>query len=201
MTLSCVKFSNMPYAKEKNMKESESINHPVLPLRDIVVFPHMIVRLFVGREKSVRALEEVMKDDKEILLASQMNASDDDPTIDTIYKTGVLANVLQILKLPDGAVKILVEGKNRVLIEEFVDNEDYFQAKAKVIDETFENTDEVEALRRSVTEDFERYGKLNKNVPEEAFAAILETQEADKLADTVAGHLGVAVEKKKTGMY
>ena len=187
----------MPYAKEKNMKDSDSINHPVLPLRDIVVFPHMIVRLFVGREKSVRALEEVMKDDKEILLASQMNASDDDPTIDTIYKTGVLANVLQILKLPDGAVKILVEGKNRVLIEEFVDNEDYFQAKAKVIDETFENTDEVEALRRSVTEDFERYGKLNKNVPEEAFAAILETQEANKLADTVAGHLGVAVEKKQ----
>jgi ATP-dependent Lon protease len=95
------------------MKESTSINHPVLPLRDIVVFPHMIVRLFVGREKSVRALEEVMNDDKEILLVSQMDASEDEPSIDTIYKTGVLANVLQILKLPDGAVKILVEGISR----------------------------------------------------------------------------------------
>ena len=179
------------------MKEAISINHPVLPLRDIVVFPHMIVRLFVGREKSVRALEEVMNDDKEILLVSQMDASEDEPSIDTIYKTGVLANVLQILKLPDGAVKILVEGKSRVEIEEFVPNESFFQARANVVVETCQKVDEAEALRRSVSEDFERYTKLNKNVPDEAFTAILETQEADKLADTVAGHLGISVEKKQ----
>jgi ATP-dependent Lon protease len=179
------------------MKEAISINHPVLPLRDIVVFPHMIVRLFVGREKSVRALEEVMNDDKEILLVSQMDASEDEPSIDTIYKTGVLANVLQILKLPDGAVKILVEGKSRVEIEEFVPNESFFQARANVVVETCQKVDEAEALRRSVSEDFERYAKLNKNVPDEAFNAILETQEADKLADTVAGHLGISVEKKQ----
>ena len=179
------------------MKEAISINHPVLPLRDIVVFPHMIVRLFVGREKSVRALEEVMNDDKEILLVSQMDASEDEPSIDTIYKTGVLANVLQILKLPDGAVKILVEGKSRVEIEEFVPNESFFQARANVVVETCQKVDEAEALRRSVSEDFERYAKLNKNVPDEAFTAILETQEADKLADTVAGHLGISVEKKQ----
>jgi ATP-dependent Lon protease len=179
------------------MKESSSINHPVLPLRDIVVFPHMIVRLFVGREKSVRALEEVMKDDKEILLVSQMDASEDEPSIETIYKTGVLANVLQILKLPDGAVKILVEGKSRVELEEFVPNENFFQARARIVVETCKKIDEAEALRRSVSEDFERYAKLNKNVPDEAFNAILETKEADKLSDTVAGHLGISVEKKQ----
>jgi ATP-dependent Lon protease len=179
------------------MNESISINHPVLPLRDIVVFPHMIVRLFVGREKSVRALEEVMNDDKEILLVSQIDASEDEPSIDTIYKTGVLANVLQILKLPDGAVKILVEGKSRVEIKEFVPNEHFFQAQATVVNETCTKVDEAEALRRSVSEDFERYAKLNKNVPDEAFNAILETEEADKLADTVAGHLGISVEKKQ----
>jgi ATP-dependent Lon protease len=179
------------------MSSSKSIYHPVLPLRDIVVFPHMIVRLFVGREKSVRALEEVMKDNKEILLVSQMDASEDEPSIETIFKTGVLASVLQILKLPDGAVKILVEGKSRVQIEEFVPNEKFFQAHAKVIIETCEKPDEAEALRRSVSEDFERYAKLNKNVPDEAFNAILETEDADKLADTVAGHLGITVEKKQ----
>jgi ATP-dependent Lon protease len=179
------------------MNEATSINHPVLPLRDIVVFPHMIVRLFVGREKSVRALEEVMNDDKEILLVSQMDAGEDDPTTDTIYKTGVLANVLQILKLPDGAVKILVEGKSRVKIEEFVPNENFFQARANVVIETCEKLDEAEALRRSVSEDFERYAKLNKNVPDEAFTAILDTDEANKLADSVAGHLGISVEKKQ----
>ena len=179
------------------MSEPSSINHPVLPLRDIVVFPHMIVRLFVGREKSVRALEEVMKDDKEILLVSQVDATEDEPSTETIYKTGVLATVLQILKLPDGAVKILVEGKARVQIEEFVPNDNFFQAKALILPDSCENQDEAEALRRSVSEDFERYAKLNKNVPEEAFSAILETEEANKLADTVAGHLGIPVEKKQ----
>jgi ATP-dependent Lon protease len=179
------------------MTKSKKITHPVLPLRDIVVFPHMIVRLFVGREKSVRALEEVMKEDKEILLSSQMDAGEDEPTIDTINKIGVLATVLQILKLPDGAVKILVEGKSRVQIDNFTDNDQFFAAEAVPIVETYRNTDEIEALRRSVLGEFERYSKLNKNIPDEAFKSVSEAQDAGKLADTVSGHLGVPVEKKQ----
>ncbi len=179
------------------MTKSKKIIHPVLPLRDIVVFPHMIVRLFVGREKSVRALEEVMKEDKEILLSSQMDAGEDEPTIDTIHKTGVLATVLQILKLPDGAVKILVEGKSRVQIDNFTDNDQFFSAEAVPIEETYRNPDEIEALKRSVLGEFERYSKLNKNIPDEAFKSVSEAQDAGKLADTVSGHLGVPVEKKQ----
>merc|ERR1711916_365341 len=112
------------------------VMYPVLPLRDIVVFPHMIVPLFVGREKSVRALEDVMKDDKQILLSSQVDSSEDQPSEDGIYKTGVLANVLQLLKLPDGTVKVLVEGQTRVLITEFLNNKSFFEAKCDEIEET-----------------------------------------------------------------
>ena len=118
------------------MSELSSPSYPVLPLRDIVVFPHMIVPLFVGREKSVRALEAVMKDDKQILLASQKDASEDEPKAEGIFRVGVLANVLQLLKLPDGTVKVLVEGKMRVRIARFVENEAYFEAEAAEIAET-----------------------------------------------------------------
>tara|TARA_B100001996_G_scaffold381127_1_gene369942 strand:- start:94 stop:2511 length:2418 start_codon:yes stop_codon:yes gene_type:complete len=179
------------------MKKESRIIQPVLPLRDIVVFPNMIVRLFVGREKSVKALEEVMKDNKEILLASQVDASQDEPTEETINKVGVSANVLQILKLPDGAVKILVEGKQRVRIEKFVNNENFFEAEAAILDETMNKPEEIEALRRSVVDEFDRYAKLNKNIPEEAFKAVSEADSASKLADTVAGHLGISVDKKQ----
>jgi ATP-dependent Lon protease len=117
--------------KGKSMKEPMSSSYPVLPQRDIVVFPHMIVPLFVGREKSVRALEEVMQDDKQILLSSQIDPGEDDPAQDGIYKSGVLANVLQLLKLPDGTVKVLVEGRERVRITEFVENSSYFEASAE----------------------------------------------------------------------
>ena len=117
------------------MQEQLNYSYPVLPLRDIVVFPHMIVPLFVGREKSVRALEEVMQDDKQILLSSQIDPAVDDPTEDGIYTYGVLANVLQLLKLPDGTVKVLVEGKMRVKIERFLDNDSYFEATASVLNE------------------------------------------------------------------
>ena len=110
-------------------------SYPVLPLRDVVVFPHMIVPLFVGREKSVRALEEVMRDDKQILLSSQIDPAVDDPTSDGIYRTGVLANVLQLLKLPDGTVKVLVEGRGRVQITEFIENENFFEAEAAPLEE------------------------------------------------------------------
>jgi ATP-dependent Lon protease len=179
------------------MKERLSSSYPVLPLRDIVVFPHMIVPLFVGREKSVRALEEVMQDDKQILLSSQIDPSEDDPAQDGIYKAGVLANVLQLLKLPDGTVKVLVEGRDRVRITGFMENENYFEASAEYLTEMPGNEEELEPLARSVAAEFERYAKIKKNIPEEAMAAVGEAVEPSKLADLVAGHLGIEVDQKQ----
>ncbi|MDM7931139.1 endopeptidase La [Tabrizicola sp.] len=179
------------------MTDTLSPSYPVLPLRDIVVFPHMIVPLFVGREKSVRALEEVMQDDKQILLSSQKDPTVDDPSTDGIFDTGVLANVLQLLKLPDGTVKVLVEGKSRVKITGFVDNPAFFEATAVLLDETDGDETAVEALVRAVSEEFERYSKIKKNIPEEALAAVSDTREPARLADLVAGHLGVDVKQKQ----
>ena len=179
------------------MQEPLNASYPVLPLRDIVVFPHMIVPLFVGREKSVRALEEVMADDKQILLSSQVDPSVDDPDTDGIYKAGVLANVLQMLKLPDGTVKVLVEGQARVRITEFLENDQFFEASAEYLTEMPGDLATTEALLRSVANEFERYAKVKKNIPEEALAAVAETTEPAKLADLVAGHLGIEVEQKQ----
>ncbi|PWJ12120.1 endopeptidase La [Jannaschia seohaensis] len=171
--------------------------HPVLPLRDIVVFPHMIVPLFVGRDKSVRALEEVMQDDKQILLASQIDPAVDEPDADGIYRVGVLANVLQLLKLPDGTVKVLVEGRARVKVTEFVENERFFEAHAEPLEETRGDEETIEALIRSVAEEFQRYAKVKKNIPEEAMGAVAEAQDPAKLVDLVSGHLGVEVGEKQ----
>ncbi|MBV2360590.1 endopeptidase La [Thalassococcus sp. CAU 1522] len=179
------------------MKKPLNASYPVLPLRDIVVFPHMIVPLFVGREKSVRALEEVMNDDKQILLASQIDPSVDDPEAGGIYKAGVLANVLQLLKLPDGTVKVLVEGQARVRITEYLPNDGFFEAKADYLTEMPGDPTAIEALVRTVAEEFERYAKVKKNIPDEALAAVGETQEPAKLADLVAGHLGIEVDQKQ----
>ncbi|QGX98661.1 endopeptidase La [Roseovarius faecimaris] len=179
------------------MQDPLNASYPVLPLRDIVVFPHMIVPLFVGREKSVRALEEVMQDDKQILLSSQIDPSDDDPKSDGIYNAGVLANVLQLLKLPDGTVKVLVEGVQRVRIVEYLENEDYFEARAEALMEMPGDAATIEALLRTVTSEFERYSKVKKNIPEEALSAVSETTEPAKLADLVAGHLGIEVDQKQ----
>ena len=174
-----------------------SSSYPVLPLRDIVVFPHMIVPLFVGRQKSVRALEEVMQDDKQILLSSQIDPGVDDPSEDGIYPTGVLANVLQLLKLPDGTVKVLVEGRQRVKITEYIENDQFFEARADTLEEEEGDASATAALVRSVSEEFERYAKVKKNVPEETLAAVAETRESAKLADLVSGHLGVEVDQKQ----
>ena len=171
--------------------------YAVLPLRDIVVFPHMIVPLFVGRPKSVKALEAVMKDDRQILLASQKEAGKDDPDTDDIYRTGVLANVLQLLKLPDGTVKVLVEGRARAQIERFLATDAYFEAEAGEIAEVEADAATVEALARSLRDQFERYVKLNKNVPEEALATIGEIEDPAKLADTIAGHLSVKLSERQ----
>ena len=172
-------------------------SYPVLPLRDIVVFPHMIVPLFVGRDKSVRALEQVMNQDKQILLSSQRDPAEDDPSQDGIYDVGVLANVLQLLKLPDGTVKVLVEGRARVRISEFVENDSFFEAQAVLLEEREGDADTVAALVRSVSSEFGHYAKAKKNVPEEALSAISETRSPSKLADLASGHLGVEVEQKQ----
>ncbi|MEO0389840.1 MAG: endopeptidase La [Pseudomonadota bacterium] len=179
------------------MQEPLNASYPVLPLRDIVVFPHMIVPLFVGRDKSVRALEEVMQDDKQILLSSQVDPSDDDPSSDGIFKAGVLASVLQLLKLPDGTVKVLVEGQARVRITDYLENDDFFEARAEYLTEMPGDPATTEALLRSVADEFERYAKVKKNVPEEALTAVGEAAEPAKLADLVAGHLGIEVEQKQ----
>ncbi|MEJ8560309.1 endopeptidase La [Yoonia sp. GPGPB17] len=179
------------------MQEPLSSSYPVLPLRDIVVFPHMIVPLFVGRDKSVRALEEVMQDDKQILLSSQVDPGEDDPKEDGIYRAGVLANVLQLLKLPDGTVKVLVEGRARVKITDFVPNDSFFEASCEYLSETEGDPAEVEALVRNVSAEFERYAKVKKNIPEEAMAAVGDATEPAKLADLVAGHLGIEVDQKQ----
>ena len=179
------------------MQEPLNSSYPVLPLRDIVVFPHMIVPLFVGREKSVKALEEVMADDKQILLSSQIDPSVDDPTTDGIYRAGVLANVLQLLKLPDGTVKVLVEGQARVRITDFLDNEEFFEAKAEYLTEMPGDMATTEALLRTVADEFARYAKVRKNIPEEALAAVGDSTDPAKLADLVAGHLGIEVDRKQ----
>ncbi len=172
-------------------KSGEAHSYAVLPLRDIVVFPHMIVPLFVGRSKSVKALEAVMKEDRQILLASQRDAAQDDPDEDDIYEVGSLANVLQLLKLPDGTVKVLVEGRSRAQITQFLENEDFFEAYIEAVPEEEGDEATLSALSRSLIEQFERYVKLNKNVPEEALANIGEIEDPSKLADTIAGHLSV----------
>ncbi|MBL4741199.1 MAG: endopeptidase La, partial [Sneathiella sp.] len=170
---------------------------PVLPLRDIVVFPHMIVPLFVGRDKSVRALEDVMKDDKQILLVAQKNANQDDPTEDDIHRVGTIASVLQLLKLPDGTVKVLVEGVERARISEFVENEDFFQAQAEVVTVDEGETPELEALSRSVIGQFEQYVKLNRKVPPEVLVSLNQIDDSSKLADTMASHMALKISEKQ----
>ena len=170
---------------------------PVLPLRDIVVFPNMIVRLFVGREKSVFALEEVMKTEQQILLVAQKDAGDDNPGEDNIFKVGVIANVLQVLKLPDGAVKILIEGKHRVKISEFLNKNKFLEAFCEEVTDTNFQGDEIEALRRTVSKEFDRYSKLNKNITEESLEAIRKALDPVMLSDSIAGHLNLTVEKKQ----
>ncbi|ALI56205.1 endopeptidase La [Celeribacter marinus] len=176
---------------------AQTQTYPVLPLRDIVVFPHMVVPLFVGRDKSVKALEEVMANDQQILLSAQMDPALDDPEADAIYRTGVLANVLQLLKLPDGTVKVLVEGQTRVKIASFEAHEPFFLAKIEPLEETQGDEATVTALVRAVAEEFERYAKIKKNIPEEAMVAVSEARDSAKLADLVSGHLGVDVEQKQ----
>ena len=170
---------------------------PVLPLRDIVVFPHMIVPLFVGREKSVRALEAVMKDNKQILLVAQKNAAQDDPSVEDIYRLGTVSTILQLLKLPDGTVKVLVEGSRRARITEFKETESYFEGFVEALPDKGGEAKELEALGRTVVTQFEQYIKLNKKIAPEVLVSLNQIEEPSKLADTVACHLNLKIGEKQ----
>ena len=170
---------------------------PVLPLRDIVVFPHMIVPLFVGREKSIKALEEVMREDKRILLVAQKNPADDDPASDAVYEVGTLAQVLQLLKLPDGTVKVLVEGSDRARVHGFSSRTDFFEAEVEVVASDIGTAAETEALARTAATQFDSYVKLNKKVPQEVLASVAQITDHSKLADTIAAHLAIKIAEKQ----
>jgi ATP-dependent Lon protease len=170
---------------------------PVLPLRDIVVYPKMAAPLFVGRAKSVRALDEVMKKDKQIVLAAQMDASEDEPAADRIYRIGTIATVVQLLKLPDGTVRVLVEGGTRARITEFTDNTDFFEASVEAVEEENAETPEARAIARAVTEQWESFSKLSRKAPQEVQQSISQITEPSRLADTIAGHLGVKIADKQ----
>jgi ATP-dependent Lon protease len=180
-----------------NRVTAQKATYPVLPLRDIVVFPHMIVPLFVGREKSVRALEDVMKDDRQILLVAQKNAAQDDPSVNDIFSVGTVSTVLQLLKLPDGTVKVLVEGGQRARIVGFTGEEAFFEAEAEPVKEIAGDSQELEALSRSVVGQFEQYIKLNKKIPPEVLVSINQIEDSSKLADTVASHLALKIADKQ----
>ena len=170
---------------------------PVLPLRDIVVFPHMAAPLFVGREKSVRALEEVRKANIPIVLAAQMEASEDDPATDRIYRIGTIANVVQLLKLPDGTVRVLVEGVTRARIHNFVPNESYFEAEVEDLPEGSVDAPEAQAVMRAVADQFEEFAKLSRKTPPEVQQAIAQITDPARLADTIAAHLSAKVADKQ----
>ncbi|MFC4166564.1 endopeptidase La [Teichococcus aestuarii] len=170
---------------------------PVLPLRDIVVFPHMIVPLFVGREKSVRALEAVMREDKQILLVAQRNAAQDDPGAEDLYDVGTVSTVLQLLKLPDGTVKVLVEGGKRARVLGFKETDQYFEAYTAPQEEDAAESPEIEALARTVVGQFEQYIKLNKKIAPEVLVSINQIEDSAKLADTVASHLNLKIAEKQ----
>jgi len=171
---------------------------PVLPLRDIVVFPHMVVPLFVGREKSINALEDVMKNEKKIFLVTQKDSKDDDPAAKDMHHEGCIATILQLLKLPDGTVRVLVEGGQRGKIDAFTDKSEFYEAFVNEQADTLEETDEVAALSRVVRSQFEIYGKLNSKIAEEVVTSVVETEEPGKVADLIAVHLNAKIDDKQS---
>ncbi|MEE3323003.1 MAG: endopeptidase La [Pseudomonadota bacterium] len=176
---------------------SEDTTYPVLPLRDIVIFPHMIVPLFVGREKSVSALEQVMNEDKQILLVTQKEPSEDDPGDKDLHEVGTIGKILQLLKLPDGTVKVLVEGTERVKITEFVKTDPYLEVKGEMLHDETVASEELEALARAVITQFEQYVKLNKKIPPEVIVSVNQIEEPSKMADSVASHLAIKLDEKQ----
>jgi ATP-dependent Lon protease len=186
---------------EQSLSENVSLTQhglmPLLPLRDVVVYPHLVIPLFVGRAKSVKALEIASEGNKQILLVAQKSANKDEPDADDLYEIGTLATVLQMLKLPDGTVKVLVEGLHRVRVSEFVETEECFLAKAEKIDDPLEDESETEALMRTVFTQFDQYVKLNKKIPPEILASLATINDAGRLADTISAHLTLKLDEKQ----
>jgi ATP-dependent Lon protease len=183
---------------KKDPPKPGALRVPLLPLRDIIVFPHMVVPLFVGRQRSIRALEEAMGKQKFILLAAQKDAKTNDPTEEDIYQVGTLGSVVQLLRLPDGTVKVLIEGKKRARVAQYVDHPDFFLVEVDEIVETCDKTTELEALIRSVNSTFENYVKLNKKIPPEMIMSVASIEDPARLADTIVAHLGIKLEDKQT---
>src|SRR5437870_11484066 len=191
-------FRNEKRDPRETSPQTGGLRVPLLPLRDIIVFPHMVVPLFVGRQKSIRALEEAMNKQKFILLAAQKDAKTNDPAEDDIYRVGTLGTVVQLLRLPDGTVKVLVEGKKRARVTRYLSNAEYFLVEAEALEEVCNKSTEVEALIRSVNATFETYVKLNKKVPPEMIMSVASIDEPARLADTIVAHLGIKLEDKQT---
>src|SRR5881396_2988234 len=191
-------FRNEKRDSREAPPQAGGLRVPLLPLRDIIVFPHMVVPLFVGRQKSIRALEEAMNKQKFILLAAQKDAKTNDPAEDDIYRVGTLGTVVQLLRLPDGTVKVLVEGKKRARVTRYLANAEYFLVEAEAIEEVCAMSTEVEALIRSVNSTFENYVKLNKKIPPEMIMSVASIDEPARLADTIVAHLGIKLEDKQT---
>ena len=179
------------------MSKKEDNIYPALPLRDVVVYPHMVIPLFVGREKSVKALDEAMEGNKKILLIAQKSAADDDPSIDDIYSVGTIANILQLLKLPDGTIKVLVEGSDRASVESFVEADNGFSITASRLESVSSDEQELEVLSRSVVNQFEQYVKLNNKIPPEVITSLSGIDDVSRLADTMAAHMSIKMEEKQ----
>ena len=170
---------------------------PLLPLRDIIVFPHMVVPLFVGREKSIAALEEAMASDKELLLAAQKRAKTNDPKEDDIFRVGTVGQIIQLLRLPDGTVKVLVEGKRRARIRRYIQTTPYFLCEVQEIEEPDSDNAEIEAVIRQVQQCFENYVKLNKRIPPEMLVSVQTIEDPSRLADTIVAHLSLKLNDKQ----
>jgi ATP-dependent Lon protease len=182
---------------EKISNEINKMDMPLLPLRDVVVFPHMVIPLFVGRPKSIRALEMAMEAGKSIVLVAQKSASKDEPTPDDLYAVGSIANILQMLKLPDGTVKVLVEGNQRAHIHAITDHKTHFSVLASSIQSDLSTDHETEAMRRTMIQQFDQYVKLNKKIPPEILTSLAGIDDAGRLADTIAAHLPLKLEQKQ----
>ena len=180
----------------EDQEENMTVTLPVLPLRDVVVYPHMVIPLFVGREKSIQALEAAMEQDKEILLVAQKNASDDEPVAADLFEIGTVASVLQLLKLPDGTVKVLVEGDYRARTRAMHEDGEFFTAEIETLAVAELDESEAELYKRTVLEQFERFVQVNKKIPSEVLTSLQNIEDVGRLADTIAAHMSLKLDEK-----
>jgi ATP-dependent Lon protease len=183
--------------ENSNPAGTEEMIYPALPLRDVVVYPHMVIPLFVGRDKSIKALDKAMDSNKQILLVAQKSAADDEPGVGDIYSVGTLSNILQLLKLPDGTIKVLVEGASRARVNRFMETDTYFSAAAELLESSYQDDRELDVLCRSAMNQFEQYVKLNKKVPPEIISSLAGIDDASRLADTIAAHMAIKIDEKQ----